>query len=237
MKQQLAIIDDENKHPMSMKHSLKIDGIYNPIIELDISKYKKHNSLAPLKLEKDESMKAYRRVNSQEMELTKLKRMETKKDPTGKNDNLALSISVKKPVDDEKKKTNIRWKKKLGDFLDSMWVIIIMTTFTLFALFANDIQAAWCPATVDFPFDVIQCILLCLFTIEIILNCVAKDGYIWSFFFWLDIIATLSLIQDINFIFQPMLNAGSTSQTGSAGKNAQAAGAVSKVSSASRYII
>ena len=39
-----------------------------------------------------------------------------------------------------------------------------------------------------------------LFTIEILINSVVAEDFKYSFFFWLDIIATLSLIADINWI-------------------------------------
>ena len=39
----------------------------------------------------------------------------------------------------------------------------------------------------------------CLFTTEIIINSVVVDDFKYSFFFWLDIIATLSLVPDIGW--------------------------------------
>ena len=36
-----------------------------------------------------------------------------------------------------------------------------------------------------------------LFSVEIFINTMVKDDFKYSFFFWLDIIATLSLIPDI----------------------------------------
>jgi hypothetical protein len=39
-----------------------------------------------------------------------------------------------------------------------------------------------------------------LFTTEIIINSIVVDEFKYSFFFWLDIIATLSLIPDIRWI-------------------------------------
>ena len=39
-----------------------------------------------------------------------------------------------------------------------------------------------------------------LFLIEIFINSMVKEDFKYSFFFWLDIIATLSLIPDIEWI-------------------------------------
>ena len=48
-------------------------------------------------------------------------------------------------------------------------------------------------------------IALILFSLEILLTCLVDQGYKYSFFFWLDILATLSLIPDINWISSPMM--------------------------------
>lgn len=37
-----------------------------------------------------------------------------------------------------------------------------------------------------------------MFSIEIILSVLTKEGYFLSFFFWLDTISTISLLLDIN---------------------------------------
>lgn len=50
-----------------------------------------------------------------------------------------------------------------------------------------------------------------LFTCEILINSVVAEDFKYSFFFWLDIIATLSLIADINWILDQLaLLVGST---------------------------
>ena len=137
---------------------------------------------------------------------------------------LASSVnSVKRPL----------WKKKITKFLDSTPVLIVMSIFTIYCLFMSDIQAACIRIEFDFTSNVIQCILLAIFAIEWVLNIIAKKDYIWSFFFWLDLISTISLIQDIDWIMNPLL--GYSSNRANANRSSvQAAKAVSKVSNASR---
>jgi len=137
---------------------------------------------------------------------------------------LASSVnSVKRPL----------WKKKITKFLDSTPVLIVMSIFTIYCLFMSDIQLACIRIEFDFTSNVIQCILLAIFAIEWVLNIIAKKDYIWSFFFWLDLISTISLIQDIDWIMNPLL--GYSSNRANANRSSvQAAKAVSKVSSASR---
>lgn len=49
----------------------------------------------------------------------------------------------------------------------------------------------------DIVFDVITIIILIVFSIEIFLSTISKPGYVLSFFFWLDVISTISLLIDI----------------------------------------
>lgn len=131
------------------------------------------------------------------------------------------------------KKTRPKWKKQIDKFLDSPLVLIVMSIFTIFALFSSDIQVAWLRKEVDEPFNIVQCILLFFFFAEFILNCISKPEYPLSFFFWLDLIATISLIQDIDYVMDPLMGYGPI--TGASNKKSiQAAKAVAKVSSASR---
>ncbi len=125
------------------------------------------------------------------------------------------------------------WKKKIAKFVDSAPVLIFMSIITIYALFSADIQAAWLRIEVDYAFNVIQCLLVAIFTLEWILNIISKIDYPWSFFFWLDFIATVSLIQDIDWVMNPILGYGSARQK-SYKSSVQAAKAMSKVSSASR---
>ena len=65
------------------------------------------------------------------------------------------------------------------------------------------------------------------FIIEICLGCLAFDDYFLSFFFWLDIISTLSMIPDIGWLWNAI-----TGQ--SSGGDVESAGQLAKTSRASR---
>jgi hypothetical protein len=114
---------------------------------------------------------------------------------------LFVEVQGKDYVKKKKKKE----KNIFTYIVDSNYFISFMTILTLIALFSNDLQTAWLAADIDFTFDIIQSTLLFFFTLEIIMTCIAKKGYIGSFFFWLDLISTISLIQDISFIFNAVL--------------------------------
>jgi len=49
----------------------------------------------------------------------------------------------------------------------------------------------------DIVFDVITIITLIIFFLEIVLAVISRPGYVLSFFFWLDVISTISLLIDI----------------------------------------
>lgn len=75
-----------------------------------------------------------------------------------------------------------------------------MTFLTIFALFGDDIRLWFFDEGVDSVFFSILTLSFVLFAMEILINACVLDDFKYSFFFWLDIIATVSLIPDIDFI-------------------------------------
>lgn len=45
-----------------------------------------------------------------------------------------------------------------------------------------------------------------LFILELVANSVVLDDYKFSFFFWLDVVAVLSMIPDIPYIYEPLFD-------------------------------
>mmetsp|Transcript_19219 Transcript_19219/g.58118 ORF Transcript_19219/g.58118 Transcript_19219/m.58118 type:complete len:859 (-) Transcript_19219:35-2611(-) len=113
--------------------------------------------------------------------------------------------------------------RQLGmEILESPYLTFIMTTFTIYALFGDDIRIAFFDPGADDAFQVLTVIAFVLFAGEIVLSVYSKPGYFnhncnsatlnsdeWynifkfgSFYFTLDLIATLSLILDISWFIQ-----------------------------------
>ena len=90
-------------------------------------------------------------------------------------------------------------------FLDNKYYTIFMTIITLYALFGDDIRLLAFTKTADDAFYVITSACLGFFTIEIVLASIAKDDYFLSFYFWLDVISTLSLITDIGWVWDEIV--------------------------------
>lgn len=75
-----------------------------------------------------------------------------------------------------------------------------MTIITLFALFGDDMRLWITTKEADIYFFVGFVISLILFTLELLVQSCVVDDFKYSFFFWLDFIATLSLGPDIPWI-------------------------------------
>ncbi len=72
----------------------------------------------------------------------------------------------------------------------------------MYALFADDIRVMAFRKDADIGFDIINIICLITFMTEIIISVIVREGYFLSFFFWLDLISTVSLILDIQMVSQ-----------------------------------
>lgn len=77
-----------------------------------------------------------------------------------------------------------------------------MTIITLYALLGEDIKLLSTTMESDPIFVTLTSISLVLFLIELLLQSIGKEGYLNSFFFWLDLVSTLSLVMDIPFILE-----------------------------------
>ena len=79
---------------------------------------------------------------------------------------------------------------------------IFMAAVTLFALFGDDMRLWFTDKAADPIFFVLLTFSIICFTAEILVNsCVVDDPpYKYHFFFWLDIIATISIVPDIEWL-------------------------------------
>lgn len=95
-------------------------------------------------------------------------------------------------------------KNQLAKFAEGRFVTILMSVVTIFALIGDDLRLWTFDKPADVFFNTGMILSLVLFTLEILLNTVSIDEFKYSFFFWLDIIATLSVVIDIPWITDPM---------------------------------
>ena len=96
-----------------------------------------------------------------------------------------------------KNNTDLKIKNKIKDMIEGKTVTIIMSLVTIYALIGDDIRL-WVTAKPADPIFYSGLIVsFVLFAAEILLQTIVIDEFKYSFFFWLDIIATLSLVPDI----------------------------------------
>lgn len=91
-------------------------------------------------------------------------------------------------------------KKGLDNLLENKFVSGILTSCTLFALFGDDIRIALLQVSADPAFSVIALILFVVFFVEICVSSYARVDYPFSFYFWLDLISTISLLGDSELV-------------------------------------
>lgn len=102
---------------------------------------------------------------------------------------------------------------KVRVFLESKKVTITMSIVTVYALFADDIKTLGFSKSADNIFSSFVVICLVLFTFELAISFKYKDNYKWSFFFWLDLIAALSLITDIGWIWDELIGVSNSNNS------------------------
>jgi hypothetical protein len=98
-----------------------------------------------------------------------------------------------------------------------------MTLVTIYALFGDDIRMLFFSKQVDNAFYICTIIAMVFFLLEILLASLSKEDYFLGFYFWLDLVATISLIFDIGWFWDAILgNASSGGNPKSAAKAAKA---------------
>jgi hypothetical protein len=88
-----------------------------------------------------------------------------------------------------------------------------MSAITIYTLFFDDIRTIALTKEDDNICYIITCICFAAFTIEIFLASISKEEYFLTFFFWLDVVSTLSMIPDIGWIWDAMIGTGGGDNT------------------------
>ena len=90
-----------------------------------------------------------------------------------------------------------RWKRGVVSAFEGSIGATFMTLLALWSLFGDDARLAAFDAEDDSVFVAVTYACLVLFALEMCALCVAKQGYAFGFYFWLDLIATASLLLDV----------------------------------------
>ena len=96
---------------------------------------------------------------------------------------------------------NLRFAKCAGRILKSQCVSVLMTVVTVYILFADDVRTAVFGVETDEYFFAVATGCYALFVLDMCLACYSRPAYRLSFYFYLDLLASLSLITDIGWIW------------------------------------
>jgi ABC-type multidrug transport system fused ATPase/permease subunit len=90
------------------------------------------------------------------------------------------------------------------------WFIFI-NVLVVYSLIADYIRVIFFSKSLDIFFDVLTIFVFLVFVLEMIMYTITLKNYLWSFYFWNDLISTLLLIVDIVFISNAIFYGGDTS--------------------------
>jgi hypothetical protein len=96
--------------------------------------------------------------------------------------------------------------------LDNNYSQVLMALITVYALIGDDIKLLTCHVHADKYFTGFTITAFFMFLIELIAASISKVDYWLSFFFWLDLIATASIVTDIQPLMEIFLGEGGSSK-------------------------
>lgn len=118
--------------------------------------------------------------------------------------------------------------------MNTSFVQTLMFLVTLYALLGDDIRLLAFPKSLDDTFIKMTIASLFLFLIELTLASIGQPDYLGSFFFWLDLISTLSIITDIPPIMDAMTGSGGSNATDEEENDAGDAASLARASRGAR---
>ena len=111
-----------------------------------------------------------------------------------KVDEEKIDVDIFKEDIDEAKEARAKKYEKLTKFLDNKYFQVLMFFLIFWSLFSDDVRHLGLSISVDPVYNVITIAAFIIFSIEIILNSIARPEYRWNFFFWLDCLSTVTVL-------------------------------------------
>jgi len=96
---------------------------------------------------------------------------------------------------------------------NSSFFSVLTTILTFYALFGDDVRLALTEKKDDWAFDMLTVMAMIVFSTEIIACSIGKPGYVFGFFFWLDILSTTTLIFDVSSVSEALFGDSVSSQS------------------------
>ena len=89
---------------------------------------------------------------------------------------------------------------RISAYLESFNVTIFFGILTLIALYLADIQRIFTDVKADLGFSIIYLVIFVFFLVEWILLTYSTPDYLLSYFFWLDLLSSLTILLDLHWI-------------------------------------
>lgn len=112
-------------------------------------------------------------------------------------------------------------KERIQLILENKYISSFLTLCTIFALFGDDIRVSFCPKSADMTIYNLLFVCFIFFSMELVLSVYSRPNYFnrgLGFSFYLDMVSTLSVIPDIDWIWTHVI--GSTTASGSSSQTA-----------------
>ncbi|CAG9334471.1 unnamed protein product [Blepharisma stoltei] len=129
-------------------------------------------------------------------------------------DNQTTFYNIDTDRDNKTPKPALNFRSKVVEILDSYYMMCFMGVLSIWTLFGDDIRTAACTKSDDDTFYAVATACFSVFGFEFLVCCACKDKYIFSFYFWLDLVSTLSLIPDIGWMWDPIIGVDENDEGG-----------------------
>ncbi|CAJ1361727.1 unnamed protein product [Effrenium voratum] len=113
--------------------------------------------------------------------------------------------------------------------VDNTYFMAFTTILTFYALTADDLRIMLTEKPADIIFNVVGLVCICVFTMEVILSCLGKVDYFLSFFWFLDVISTATLLLDLTWISEAIQGDNSDASDLRSGRTARVGARASRV--------
>uniref|UniRef100_K3WBH0 Guanylate cyclase domain-containing protein n=1 Tax=Globisporangium ultimum (strain ATCC 200006 / CBS 805.95 / DAOM BR144) TaxID=431595 RepID=K3WBH0_GLOUD len=131
-------------------------------------------------------------------------------------------------------------QQKVFAFLENKYVSSFLTLCTIFALFGDDIRVSFCSKDADNTIYNLLFVCFIFFSMELILGVYGRPNYFnrgLGFAFYLDLVSTLSVIPDIDWIWSHVIGTTSSGSTSSSQTAALKAGRASRAGTKAGRIV
>lgn len=97
--------------------------------------------------------------------------------------------------------------QKILDFVEGIGFSIFITLVTIITLFSDDVRQVFFPSQSDEAFSILTLICMSVYAFEMIVLSILKEGYFLCYYFWLDLVSTLTMILDLVWM-NDLINGG-----------------------------